>query len=51
MQDWCLGAFVRTTNSLVVNVHDFHLWEITSGMPALSAYVLVRPKENCHLAF
>jgi len=33
---------------LVVNVHDFHLWEITSGMPALSAHVLVRPGEDCH---
>ncbi len=32
----------------VVNVHDFHLWEITSGMPALSAHVLVRPGEDCH---
>jgi cobalt-zinc-cadmium efflux system protein len=32
----------------VVNVHDFHLWEITSGMPALSAHVLVRPGADCH---
>lgn len=32
----------------VVNVHDFHLWEITSGMPALSAHVLVAPGEDCH---
>ena len=33
---------------LVVDVHDFHLWEITSGMPALSAHVLVAPGEDCH---
>lgn len=32
----------------VVNVHDFHVWEITSGMPALSAHVLVRPGGDCH---
>ncbi|MFZ0217661.1 MAG: cation diffusion facilitator family transporter [Candidatus Dormiibacterota bacterium] len=32
----------------VVNVHDFHLWEITSDLPALSAHVLVRPGEDCH---
>lgn len=35
-------------HSLVVDVHDFHLWEITSGMPALSAHVLVAPGEDCH---
>ena len=33
---------------LVVDVHDFHVWEITSGMPALSAHVLVAPGEDCH---
>lgn len=32
----------------VVDVHDFHLWEITSEMPALSAHVLVAPGEDCH---
>lgn len=32
----------------VRNLHDFHLWEITSGMPALSAHVLVPPGEDCH---
>ena len=25
----------------VVDVHDLHVWEITSGLPALSAHVLV----------
>ena len=32
----------------VVNVHEFHVWEITSELPALSAHVLVRPGEDCH---
>ena len=32
----------------VVDVHDFHVWEITSDLPALSAHVLVRPGEDCH---
>ncbi len=32
----------------VANVHDLHLWEITSGFPALSAHVLVRPGDDCH---
>src|SRR5215210_5006170 len=27
----------------VVEVHDLHLWEVSSGFPALSAHVLVRP--------
>ena len=32
----------------VVDVHDFHVWEITSDMPALSAHVLVRQGADCH---
>ena len=32
----------------VVEVHDLHAWTITSGFPALSAHVLVRPGEDCH---
>jgi cobalt-zinc-cadmium efflux system protein len=34
----------------VVEVHDLHVWEITSGFPALSAHVLVRSDSNCHTA-
>ena len=26
----------------VVEVHDLHVWEVTSGFPALAAHVLVR---------
>jgi len=32
----------------VVEVHDLHIWTITSGFPALSAHVLVGRDENCH---
>lgn len=32
----------------VVEVHDLHIWEITSGQPALSAHVLVEPGRDCH---
>ncbi len=32
----------------VVEVHDLHIWEITSGSPALSAHVLVDPGRDCH---
>ena len=32
----------------VVEVHDLHVWTITSGFPALSAHVLVPPGEDCH---
>jgi cobalt-zinc-cadmium efflux system protein len=32
----------------VTNVHDLHVWEISSGFQALSAHVLVRPDDDCH---
>ena len=32
----------------VAEVHDLHVWEITSGQPALSAHVLVAPGQDCH---
>ncbi len=32
----------------VVEVHDLHIWTITSGFPALSAHVLVSQSEDCH---
>lgn len=34
----------------VVEVHDLHVWEITSGFPALSAHVLVAGDSDCHAA-
>jgi cobalt-zinc-cadmium efflux system protein len=32
----------------VTEVHDLHVWEVTSGFPALSAHVLVQPDCDCH---
>ncbi len=32
----------------VVEVHDLHIWTITSGFPALAAHVLVAPGDDCH---
>ncbi len=32
----------------VVEVHDLHVWEVTSGFPALSAHVVVHADDDCH---
>jgi cobalt-zinc-cadmium efflux system protein len=32
----------------IEEIHDLHIWTITSGFPALSAHVLVGREENCH---
>ena len=42
-----LGRRLASTPG-VVEVHDLHVWTITSGFPALSAHVLVRPGDDCH---
>jgi cobalt-zinc-cadmium efflux system protein len=34
----------------VHEVHDLHVWEVTSGFPALSAHVLVGTDNDCHAA-
>jgi cobalt-zinc-cadmium efflux system protein len=34
----------------VVEVHDLHVWEVTSGFPALSAHVRVTRDSDCHEA-
>ncbi len=31
----------------ISEVHDLHVWEVTSGFPALSAHVLVGPGADC----
>jgi cobalt-zinc-cadmium efflux system protein len=36
------------THPGVVELHDLHVWTITSGFPALSAHVLVGRGEDCH---
>lgn len=32
----------------VLDVHELHVWEVTSGFPALSAHVLVDGHRDCH---
>lgn len=32
----------------VREVHDLHVWEVTTGFPSLSAHVLVAPDSDCH---
>jgi cobalt-zinc-cadmium efflux system protein len=32
----------------IVEVHDLHVWEVTSGFSALAAHVLVAPGDDCH---
>jgi len=32
----------------VTEIHDLHIWQITSGMPAASAHILVAEGEDCH---
>jgi cobalt-zinc-cadmium efflux system protein len=34
----------------IVEVHDLHVWEVTSGFPSLSAHVLVGTDSDCHAA-
>jgi cobalt-zinc-cadmium efflux system protein len=40
------GRMVEQTG--VAEVHDLHIWTVTSGFPALAAHVLVPPEEDCH---
>lgn len=42
-----LGQAMAATPG-VVQVHDLHVWTITSGFPALAAHVLVGPDDDCH---
>jgi len=32
----------------VCEVHDLHVWEVTSGFPAMSAHILVGRNTDCH---
>jgi cobalt-zinc-cadmium efflux system protein len=32
----------------VVEVHDLHVWEVTSGFPSISAHVVVTREADCH---
>ena len=33
----------------IVEIHDLHVWEVTSGFVALAAHVVVAPDDDCHL--
>ena len=43
-------ARAMTSHPGVREVHDLHVWTITSGFPALSAHVLVDAGADCHAA-
>jgi cobalt-zinc-cadmium efflux system protein len=34
----------------VVQVHDLHVWEVTTGMPSISAHLIVGRDADCHQA-
>jgi len=42
-----IGAVMAAAPS-VVEVHDLHVWELTTGFPALAAHVLVAAGDDCH---
>jgi len=33
----------------IVEIHDLHVWEVTSGFVAIAAHVVVAPGDDCHL--
>lgn len=43
-----IGAEIAAVDQ-VAEVHDLHIWQITSGQAALSAHILVDPAADCHL--
>jgi cobalt-zinc-cadmium efflux system protein len=47
-----VGAIGRAMVAVpcVTEVHDLHIWEVSSGFPALSAHVLVGDGDDCHQA-
>jgi cobalt-zinc-cadmium efflux system protein len=42
-----IGRRMAAVNG-VTEVHDLHVWEVSSGFPALSAHVLVAEGSDCH---
>jgi cobalt-zinc-cadmium efflux system protein len=44
-----IGQAMASTSG-VSEVHDLHVWEVSSGFPALSAHVLVGREDDCHRA-
>jgi cobalt-zinc-cadmium efflux system protein len=41
-------GFALASHAGIVEVHDLHVWEVTSGFPALAAHVIVAPDDDCH---
>ncbi|MGH2879788.1 MAG: cation diffusion facilitator family transporter [Solirubrobacteraceae bacterium] len=41
-------GFAMAEQQGVIEVHDLHVWEVTSGFPALSAHLLVVADRDCH---
>jgi cobalt-zinc-cadmium efflux system protein len=41
-------GLAMATHPGVTEVHDLHVWEVTSGFAALSAHVMVGREEDCH---
>jgi cobalt-zinc-cadmium efflux system protein len=33
----------------IIEIHDLHVWEVTSGFVAIAAHVVVAPDDDCHL--
>lgn len=42
-----VAAEIAATKT-VIEVHDLHIWEVTSGFPSLSAHVIVEDDAPCH---
>jgi cobalt-zinc-cadmium efflux system protein len=41
-------GFALASQTGIVEIHDLHVWEVTSGFPALAAHVTVAPDDDCH---
>lgn len=41
-------GFAMASVAGVTEVHDLHVWQVSSGFPALSAHVLVGRDQDCH---
>jgi cobalt-zinc-cadmium efflux system protein len=42
------SAPISTQSTAYPDVHDLHVWEVTSGFPALSAHILLDRSYDCH---
>jgi cobalt-zinc-cadmium efflux system protein len=43
-----VGLTLASQNG-IVEIHDLHVWEVTSGFVAVAAHVVVAPDDDCHL--